>query len=495
MNKAAINWTKHRYSPYTPLMDQKNTKSKPHRSSGNPKNGGRRIKYADRRRKRKPAVSSRLVVLDLMAEIIGKGHPLQEAIKRHEDWGKLDDRDRRFARRLITITLRYRRTARTILNRYLQKPNHRKDRKAEAILILAVVELIWADGDGYAVVDQAVRMMRGKGFTHMTGLANAVLRKIANDQDALRAEEFDPMINAPQWLSEHLKRDWGDKASSIMRAFLSEPSLDFSCKNNPEEWAKKLDGALLGHESIRRRDGNPALLEGYDEGNWWVQDAAAALPAIILQKVSSQFINKTVVDLCAAPGGKTAQLVAMGANVTAVDNAPERLKTLKANMSRLQMSPEVITADGKTWTPSVLVDAVLLDAPCSATGTLRRRPDIFSHEQAPDFKTLNTLQKDLLHASAKWLKPGGVMVYATCSILKIEGEHILENLPKDVSVHPLKEDDIEGINLQIDENGFARAMPDAVLLNNAKFIPEDMDSSENIPQGNDGFFIACLIKN
>ena len=119
-----------------------------------------------------------------MAEIIGKGHPLQEAIKRHEDWARLDDRDRRFARRLITITLRYRRTARAILNRYLQKPIHRKDRKAEAVLVLAVVELIWADGDGYAVVDQAVRMMRGKGFTHMTGLANAVLRKIANDQDA-----------------------------------------------------------------------------------------------------------------------------------------------------------------------------------------------------------------------------------------------------------------------------------------------------------------------
>ena len=154
---------------------------------------------------------------------------------------------------------------------------------------------------------------------------------------------------------------------------MSEPSLDFSCKNNPEEWAEKLDGALLRHDSIRRRDGNPALLDGYDKGNWWVQDAAAALPAIILQKVSSQITSKNVVDLCAAPGGKTAQLVAMGAKVTAVDNAPERLKTLKANMSRLQMSPEVIAADGKTWTPNELMDTVLLDTPCSATGTLRKK--------------------------------------------------------------------------------------------------------------------------
>ena len=162
-----------------------------------------------------------------MAEIIGKGHPLQEAIKRHDDWGKLDDRDRRFARRLITIVLRYRRTAREILGRYLQKPINRKDRKAEAILILAVVELVWADGDGYAVVDQAVRMMRGKGFTHMTGLANAVLRKVAKDQDALRVEAFDPMINAPKWLAEHLSQDWPEQAQSIMSAFLARADIGF----------------------------------------------------------------------------------------------------------------------------------------------------------------------------------------------------------------------------------------------------------------------------
>jgi len=457
-------------------------------------NGGKRINYADRRRKRKPAVSSRLVVLDLMAEIIGKGHPLQEAIKRHEDWGRLEDRDRRFARRLITITLRYRRTAKAILSRYLQKPINRKDRKAEAILILAVVELVWADGDGYAVVDQAVRMMRGKGFTHMTGLANAVLRKVARDQDSLKNEDYDPMVNAPKWLQETLEEDWPDEAKAVMAAMLSEPSLDFTCAEDAEGWAAKLDGALLAHGTIRRRDGNPALLDGYDDGKWWVQDAAATLPALILEKVMGGMAGKSVIDLCAAPGGKTAQLVAMGADVTAIDSSAERLKTLNANMKRLNMSPDVITADGTSWTPDAPVDAILLDAPCSATGTLRRRPDILSHDQAPDLKTLNKAQRDLMKAAAKWLKPGGVMVYATCSILKAEGERIMENLPHTLSINPIESNMINGINLKIDEQGFARVMPDAVDTKDAKITPEDMDSTANIPQGNDGFFIACLTK-
>ena len=279
-----------------------------------------------------------------------------------------------------------------------------------------------------------------------------------------------------------------------MAAMLSEPSLDLTCAEDAEGWAAKLDGALLAHGTIRRRDGNPALLDGYDDGKWWVQDAAATLPALILEKVMGGLAGKSVIDLCAAPGGKTAQLVAMGADVTAIDSSTERLKTLNANMKRLNMSPNVITADGTSWTPDAPVDAILLDAPCSATGTLRRRPDILSHDQAPDLKTLNKAQRDLMKAAAKWLKPGGVMVYATCSILKAEGERIMENLPHTLSITPINSDMINGINLKIDEQGFARVMPDAVDTKDAKITPEDMDSTANIPQGNDGFFMACLTK-
>ncbi len=473
----------------------------PHGKSDGPR-GKPRVNHRDRRRRAKPAVSSRLVVLDLMSEIIGKGHPLQEAIKRHEDWGKLDDRDRRFARRLITIILRHRRNARLILNRYLKKPVHRKDRKAEAVLILAVVELIWADGDAHAAVDQAVRMMRGKGFTHMTGLANAVLRKVAQDQAILQAEAHDPMINAPSWLQDHLRRDWPEHAQHIMASFLAEPSLDFTCASTPELWAEKLNGVMLAHGSIRRRDGNPATMDGYDDGGWWVQDAAATIPALLLQSTliasegrssDSDLNGKTVIDLCAAPGGKTAQLVAMGADVIAIDSSAERLKTLKANMKRLNMTPAVITADGTSWTPDEKVDAVLLDAPCSATGTLRRRPDILSHDHSPDLDTLNKAQQDLFAAAATWLKPGGVLIYATCSILKAEGEHIVKHIPTGLTASPISPDEIDGIKMTINADGYARVMPDAIDVTAAKITPEDMDTTDDIPQGNDGFFIARFI--
>ena len=477
-------------------MDKKTPSSAPTKDSRNTKGRpGGRINYGERRRRSKPAVSSRLIVLDLMAEIIGKGHPLQDAVNTHKDWGKLEDRDRRFARRLITIVLRYRRLARNILNRYLQKPINRKDRKAEAVLILAIVELVWADGDSYAVVDQAVRMMRGKGFTHMTGLANAVLRKVSKDQDTLKNEVFNPLDTAPAWLRDHLENDWGDEAQTIMASFLKEPSLDFSCVRDPDDWAKRLDGALLAHGTVRRRDGMVTALDGYDDGQWWVQDAAAAVPAQLLKAACGEMAGKHIIDLCAAPGGKTAQLIAMGADVTALDQSGARMKTFSGNMKRLQMTPETIVADGTAWTPSEKVDAVLLDAPCSATGTLRRRPDILSHENAPDLKGLNTIQRDLFAAAAAWLKPGGILIYATCSILKTEGEAIVADLPAGLTPSPIDQGEIDGMSLTLNEHGHARIMPDAVDIAAAKIIPEDMDSTDDIPQGNDGFFIARFIKS
>jgi 16S rRNA (cytosine967-C5)-methyltransferase len=279
-----------------------------------------------------------------------------------------------------------------------------------------------------------------------------------------------------------------------MAAFLTEPSLDFSCMGDPETWAGRLEGALLAHGTIRRRDGMVAALDGYDEGGWWVQDAAAALPALLLHSACSGLSGKKVIDLCAAPGGKTAQMVGMGGDVTAIDNAPERLKVLNENMKRLKMSPTVITTDGTTYSLDEKVDAVLLDAPCSATGTLRRRPDILSHDKAPDLKTFTSTQKDLLANAATWLKPGGVMVYATCSILKAEGEDITATSPQGLTPLAIKPDEIPGVEMTIDKSGFARVMPDAVRVQDAKIIPEDMDRSANIPQGNDGFFIARFIK-
>ena len=434
----------------------------------------------------------------LMESVIGKGHPLQDALNKSKEWGGLEPRDRRFARRLITTLLRHRGDAAHVLSRYLKKPLNRKDKKAEAILLMAVVELVWADGDSHAAVDQAVRLMRGEGFTHLTGLANAVLRKVAGDAEAIRREAPTPLRNAPKWLEAALTADWGKDAEAIMAQLLTAPPLDIRVKSNAESWAEQLGGTMLSHGSVRLNEGMVAELAGFDDGEWWVQDAAASLPAMLIESAFNDGLKgKTVIDLCAAPGGKTAQLCAAGATVIAVDSSADRLKILHENMTRLKLNPDVVTADGLTWAPDEKVDAVLLDAPCSATGTIRRRPDILSHQSPPDLARLGQLQRGLFEAACAWLKPGGVIVYATCSTLKAEGEAKVATLPEGMRAMPITAVELNGFtpyktDAKKPEEGESgiRIMPDSLNCDHPH-----MDSDADIKQGNDGFFLARFIKS
>lgn len=476
-------------------MTSEQQKSKPQGK----RNHRPRINYADRRRKAKPAVTSRQIVQDLMQMIIGKGLPLQDALSQHEGWSKLEDRDRRFTRRLITIILRHHGEAKAVLKSQMTKPLSRRDRKAEAILIMAVVELIWADSDSHAAVDQAVKLMRSAGFRHLTGLANGVLRNIDRRQEEIKSKPLDPMVNAPSWLEKALNADYGQKASSVMANLLMPPALDLRPKSDAADWAERLGGALTPHGSIRLSDGMVSGLDGYQDGAWWVQDSAASIPALLISSIlGSDLKGKTIIDCCAAPGGKTAQLCASGAEVIALDQSKPRMKTLTENMKRLKMSPQIVVADGMTWRPEgsdeALVDAVLLDAPCSATGTIRRRPDILSHQSPPDLANLNHLQRGLFEQAISWLKPGGILVYATCSVLKAEGEMIVENLPEGISPSPIDDDEIPGFNRFEPETQswghMMRIMPDSLDFNLLK-----LDSGNNLPQGNDSFFIARFIKN
>ena len=460
-------------------------KARNNNHSANSHSGRARVNYADKRRKAKPAVTSRQIVQDLMQVIIGRGLPLQDALSQHDGWSNLDDRDRRFSRRLITMILRHHGEAKAVLKSQMTKPLSRRDRKAEAILIMAIVELIWAESDSHAAVDQAVKLMRSNGFRHLTGLANGVLRNIDRRRDDIKAMPHDPMINAPVWLRDALIQDWGDDAAAIMASLLAPPPLDLRPKNDASGWAERLGGMAMPHGSVRLSEGMVSALDGYDEGAWWVQDAAASLPVMAMGDLN----GKTVIDCCAAPGGKTAQLEAAGAAVIALDQSAARMKTLQENMSRLGLNPNVVVADGTTWQPDELVDAVLLDAPCSATGTIRRRPDILSHKTAPDLAMLNALQSALLNQAAAWLKPGGVLVYATCSVLKAEGEAIAATAPAGLEPCPITADDAPGFILTPSDGLAVRVMPDAI-----KFDPQDLDTSANIPQGNDGFFMAKFTK-
>ena len=269
-------------------------------------------------------------------------------------------------------------------------------------------------------------------------LVNAVLRRVAREGDAIAAGLDAPRVNTPDWLWQRWVARYGeDRAHKIAAANLIEAPLDLTVKSDPENWAEQMSGRVLPNGSVRfLPKGRIEALPGYDQGAWWVQDIAASLPAHLMGDVA----GKRVVDLCAgAPGGKTAQLALAGASVIAVDISKTRLKTLSANLARLGLAATTVAADATSWRSEELFDAVLLDAPCSSTGTIRRHPDIPYLKSPKDIEDLAHLQARLLDNACSLLRPGGSLVYSTCSLELEEGEAQIAGAPcpkSDVKVDP-----------------------------------------------------------
>ena len=415
---------------------------------------------------------ARQVALGLFEAVMSQGLTLQDSIEADARYPKLEPRDRRFCHRLVAQALRHHGEARATIMRHLKTFPRGRQSVAGLILIMAAAELMTGDAKPHAVVDQSVRLARLRGCGHLGGLINAVLRKIAPS-----ASLGSPILNLPDWLKDALVADWGEAETQKIAAMLMlPPPLDLRPKSdNAETLAEALGGCVTPLGSVRLNEGMVTSLAGYDEGAWWVQDAAASLPVMLLAPKP----HEVIVDLCAAPGGKTAQIAAAGAKVLAVDASAARMQRLKANMQRLGLNAETIIADGMTWLPHEKVDRVLLDAPCSATGVIRRRPDILCRRKAPDLEGLNHLQRGLFEQAAKMLKPGGVLVYATCSLLKAEGEAIAAAPPRGLVPMPISDDEISGFKRCPHASAHTlRLMPDALEINQ-RFI-----------QGNDGFFIA-----
>jgi 16S rRNA (cytosine967-C5)-methyltransferase len=409
-------------------------------------------------------LDARRLALDLIEAVLGKRRSLDEALAAaaQRPAGDLDPRDRAFARLMAATVLRRHGQLTALVDTFVAQPLPEEARRAHHILLMAAAQLVLLRSPPHAAIDTAVTLCKGHKRTYrFRGLVNAVLRRIAERGDAVVAQQDDVALNVPAWLLAGWQADYGPAlARKIAAASLREADLDLTVKANAPDWAERLGGRVLTDWSIRLSEGSGRidLLAGFAEGAWWVQDFAASLPARLLGPVT----GGRIADLCAAPGGKTAQLVVAGAAVTAVDSSAERLERLSANLTRLGLKATAIAADARTWTPDAPLDGILLDAPCSATGTIRRHPDILHLKSAADGPSLAALQTEMLAHAANQLAPGGVLVYSTCALEKAEGEEQIERIlaaRADLTRMPVSTDEIGGLSHLLNGAGDLRTLP------------------------------------
>ena len=361
-----------------------------------------------------PSIAPRAAALDLIAAVLADRRSLGDVIARAPDsFAKLPPEGRARAQRLASETFRQQGRSDSHLRRALRKT---PPEPVLWVLRLALTEMHVLGAPAHGVINDAVALTRRAGQPRLDGLVNAVLRQLSDGLNWASA----PVPRLPGWLRGALQNAYGAKVTAAIEAAHLRPApLDLTLRAAP---VPGLEGEMLPTGSLRLHEpGQISALPGYDTGKWWVQDAAAALPARVLGDVA----GVRVLDLCAAPGGKTMQLAAMGAQVTALDISAARMVRLRENLTRTQLEAEIIVADALEWQPETPFDAILLDAPCSATGTLRRHPELPLIRTKEDVKALQALQSALLDRvldpAHGLLKPGGRVVYCTCSLLPSEG--------------------------------------------------------------------------
>ncbi|MBR9863448.1 MAG: methyltransferase domain-containing protein [Rhodobacteraceae bacterium] len=367
----------------------------------------------------KSSTSARFGAVALIHGVLMDHQMLGDSVQREDGpLAKLVPADRARAQSLAALTLRHMPRIDAVLADFM---DHKPPLRALNALRVCAAEIVLDGIPAHGAVNAAVEIARASQKTkHLAGMVNAVGRKLG-ELDVSALQDL-PVPQLPKALRGAIVKAYGAEAAEAMeRAYLERPPVDLSLRDPAKaaEWAEKLGAELLPTGSLRlHQPGQISALDGFEDGAWWVQDAAAAMPVRLMGDLS----GKRVLDLCAAPGGKTMQLCAAGAEVTALDLSPERMHRVMENTRRMGFRPRMEVANAMHWTPDAPFDAILLDAPCSATGTIRRHPDLPYVRPSLDLKPLLDLQQNMLQRAAGWLKPGGQMVYATCSLIPAEGE-------------------------------------------------------------------------
>ena len=438
-----------------------------------------------------PGLAARRIAADILDGVLHKQRTLDDQLDgagAHPGLKTLPDRDRALMRRLVATILRRLGTLGHVLSRLLDRGIPTDAPRAQSALLIGAAQILWMDVPDHAAVDLSVRLVQSdRRAAKYAGLVNAVLRRCAREGPSLIDEVKSQTLDVPPWLLARWIAHYGETTARAIAVALShEPSLDITVKSDAAQWATRLHGETLPTGSVRTLlQGSVKMLPGFTDGQWWVQDAAAALPARLFGDVA----GKRIADLCAAPGGKTAQLIHAGADVTAVDRSPGRMARLSENLTRLGLQATTVVTDAAEWqggNPGEGFDGILVDAPCASTGTIRRHPDVAWLRQEADIGALMALQKRLLQRATALLKPGGTLVYCTCSLEPEEGEQAISALlaaEPAMRRAPIDAGEVAGLSEILNPDGDLRTLP--------CHLPHD----DPRLSGLDGFYAARLVKS
>jgi len=435
-----------------------------------------------------PGLAARRIAADVLDGVLHKHRTLDDQLDgagAHPGLKTLADRDRALMRRLVATILRRLGTLGHLLSKLLDRGIPTDAPRAQSALLIGAAQILWMDVPDHAAVDLSVRLVQSdRRAAKYAGLVNAVLRRCAREGLGIVEEVKSETLDLPPWLLKRWISHYGEVTAKAMAMALShEPSLDLTVKSEPAQWATRLHGEMLPTGTVRTLlQGPVTMLPGFSEGQWWVQDAAAALPARLFGDVA----GKTIADLCAAPGGKTAQLAQAGAKVTALDRSPARMARLRDNLGRLTLEAETFVTDAVEWQGRGGFDGVLVDAPCTSTGTIRRHPDVAWLRQEGDIAALSALQKRLLQKAAGLLRPGGMLIYCTCSLEPEEGEAAVGALlaaEPGLRRAPVATGEVAGLSDIVTSEGDLRT------------LPCHLPHADPRLAGLDGFYAVRLVKS
>lgn len=436
----------------------------------------------------KPGLRARQAAAKILAAVVDRKTPLDGMLDLENGnpaYRQLNDADRALVRAILNTALRHLPRIEAILDTLVGTPLPEGARALHHVLTIAAAQILYLDVPDHSSVDLAVEQAqldpRNRRFASLT---NAVLRRLSREK-AQHLSATQTLSVVPAWFHERLVSIYGEEHTDRIAAALLEPSaIDLTVKSDAEGWAARLGGLVLPTGSVRLPASSGAIpaLEGFDAGEWWVQDAAASLPARLFEGLA----GKRVADLCAAPGGKTAQLVLAGGDVTALDQSGNRLKRLEGNLARLGLSATTLEANLMDFRPDDLFDAVLLDAPCSSTGTIRKHPDVLWTKGPEDIEKLARLQERLLRHALTLVKPGGDLVFSNCSLDPSEGEDMIERVladRPDWRIVPIDASDWPGLEAAVSPRGEFRTTP--------AMLPATASHAGGV----DGFYAVRLRRN